>query len=174
MKLMRVAMLMLLLLVLGAVALYQYRSMPSVAFVGGVGDEIHLDDFGATLVSSERRPGLGEGPSHIGAKGVFVLVQVRISNHARRVNFQFEDRYLRLVDKRGREFEVAPEAQKYLRASRASGCAGALPPGGVCTTELVYDVPVDAQDLQLRMRFAGQLLDMLDTLVYGKQRLKLP
>jgi len=171
---MRVAMLMLLLLVLGAVALYQYQSLPSVAYVGGVGDEIRLDDFGATLLTSERRSGLGDGPSRVGAKGVFVVLQVRISNHAKRVNFQFEDRYLRLVDKRGREFEVAPEAQKYLRTSRANGCATALPPGGVCTTELVYDVPLDAEDLQLRMRFAGQLLDMLDTIMFGKQRLKLP
>ncbi|HTE06618.1 MAG TPA: DUF4352 domain-containing protein [Planctomycetota bacterium] len=171
---MRIAMLMIVLLALGAVALFQYRSMPSVAFTGGVGDEIHIDDFGATLLGSHRQAGLGEGPSRVGAKGVFVLVDVRISNHAKRVNFEFKDSYLRLVDSQGREHEVAPEAQKYLRTSHADGCGSALPPGGMCTTQLVYDVPLDATELSLRLRFAGQVFDMLDTILFGKQRLKLP
>jgi hypothetical protein len=174
MKLMRVALLMLVLLVLGAVAAYQYQTLPSVAFTGGPGDEIRIDDVGATVISCQRLAGLGDGPSRIGAKGVFIVVQARIANHAARVNLEFEDRFVRLVDKRGREFEVAPEAQKYLRTSRADGCASALPPGGVCTTELVFDVPLDAEDLQLRLRFAGHLLDMVDTVRFGQQRIRLP
>jgi hypothetical protein len=174
MRLLRVLFLMTVLLGLGAVAVYQYQVLPSVAKVGGVGDEIHIDDVGATLLGGHRVAGVGDGPARVGAKGMFVLVDVRIANHAKRADYQFEDEHLRLVDAAGNEYEVAAEAQKYLRSQHADGCAGALPPGGVCTTQLVFDVPASAGELQLRMKLGSGVMDMLDTVMFGKQRLKLP
>jgi hypothetical protein len=56
---------------------------------------------------------------------------------------------------------------------RADPCAGAIPAGQSCTTELAFDVPDDTHWLELRLSFANAFTDLLDVVFWGPKRIRL-
>ena len=52
-------------------------------------------------------------------------------------------------------------------------CAAAIPAGGSCTTELVFDVPRDARELHLCISCGMAFFDLVDDVVWGRKRIRL-
>jgi hypothetical protein len=168
------------LVVAGAAGLYAWRMQPEQREVHAPGDAVRFDDFRFAVVGARREASLGEGAARAQARGVFVVVQLRVSNDAQRVEFTFRPETLRLVDARGALHELSPAGQAALAALGRDGCRRPLPPGASCIGELAFDVPADALGggepgaLCLRFFFGGALPNLLDLLAYGNRVLALP
>ncbi len=161
---------------IGLAATWYWRSRPERTIVGAVGTgEICIDDFGFTVVASRSIDSLGPPEQPVLPRGRFVVVSLRVNNHAKRVDYRFEPRIARLVGANGEEYEVSPEAQGALDAARSGIPSHATPlhPGESLTTDLVFDVPLAARGLMFRVSFASGLFDAIDVAMFGNQRLRI-
>ncbi len=173
-----------------AMGLYGWRMLPSHRVLLEPGTEARFDDFAFAVTGSRLESALGFGSPGDGApggpagavrvepRGRFVILELRVANHAQRVDFTFRPETVRLIDTRGDEHALSPEGQAALQALGRTGCRDPLPAGGACDTELAFDVPTDAiggdGDLRARLSFGGGILDALDVLLYGNRLLRVP
>ena len=140
------------------------------------GQEIRYDDFAFAVQESRALESLGEDPSAPRAQGVFQLVTLSLVNHASRVDCRLADFTPLLVDAAGVDHAVDEDALRFLAERRGSAdpCAGAVPAGASCTTELVFDVPRDAGELHLRISCGGtRITDLLDCAFFGRKTMRL-
>jgi uncharacterized protein DUF4352 len=142
--------------------------------VVGFNQEVLYDDFAFSVVAVRKSPTLGGGVSQSDASGIYYVVSVKVTNHARRVNYSFKPDSPVLVDDQGREFHASAEGQKAMRVEKLynAGCGEVVRPGSACVTDVVFDVPADARNLHLRMSF-GSVGDLLDKVFYGDRRISL-
>jgi len=167
---------------IGAAGFYKWRMQIEQREVHACGEAIRYDDFTFAVVGARRAASLGEGAAQATARGVFVVVQMRITNEARRVEFTFRPETARLIDARGELHELSPAGQAALAALDPEGCHHPLPPGGTCTVELAFDVAPDALTDPdgapgppfVGFSFGAGILDMLDVIVYGNRLLEVP
>ncbi|HET6202542.1 MAG TPA: hypothetical protein VFI25_07040 [Planctomycetota bacterium] len=131
------------------------------------GEEIRYDDFGFSLLDHRR----SAVPSAAGK--VLLLVDLRVSNHAKRVPFRFDPATVRLLGGDGREFQAVSASRPDLPPGR-DPFERALPPGGSCVAELGFDVPSDLREPRLRISFGRNgFLDLLDDVFWGRKRIRL-
>jgi hypothetical protein len=130
--------------------------------VVGMGQAIQFDDF-AFAVTGVRRIEVADAKR----AGMRYVVKLSVSNRAKRVGFQFRRDSAILVDAKGREYRPTGPAPAN------DPCAGSIPAGGSCTTELAYEVPADVHEPRLRISF-GPAGDFLESLFYGSKRIQLP
>ena len=128
--------------------------------VVGMGQPIRFDDF-AFQVTGVRRIDAA------GPQGRRYVVTLTVTNQAKRVSYQFRRQSAVLVDGRGREYRPSGPAPAN------DPCAGPIPAGGSCRTELVYDLPADVQQPRLRISF-GSVGDALESIIFGSKRIQLP
>jgi hypothetical protein len=141
--------------------------------VASSNEEIRYDDFGFAVTGSRRARSLGSGPAAIVARGTFLVLTFEVRNHAQRVPYRFDDATAVLVDDRGTEYRIAARARAQLVAERGGDpCAGTIPAGGSCTTELAFDVPDDGRGFELRLSFANAFTDLLDLVFWGRKRIR--
>lgn len=135
------------------------------------GQDIQIDDFAFTALSSERAPAIG-GQA---AQGIYYIVPFRVTNRAKVVPFRFVPDMARLVDNRGVEHTPSAQARAawFAAHSQTDACAGQLAAGTDCATVLVYDVPVETQAPLLKIKFGEGLLEVADALTYGNRVIQL-
>lgn len=139
--------------------------------VAGFNQEIQYDDFAFSVQAVRKTKTLGTQA----AQGIYYIVTLKVANHARRVDFQFDNLSAMLADDEGRKFYLSPDGQKALAAARGGSdpCAAALPAGASCVTEIVFDLPADASNPHLRISKGEAVGDILDIIFYGKKIIKL-
>jgi Domain of unknown function (DUF4352) len=159
-----------LLTLLAIVALLNRRTQ-----IVGLNQEIQYDDFAFSVLGVRKARTLDAGLIQKSARGVYFIVTIKVANHAKRVDFTFKRPAASLVDDKGREFHLSEDGQAALDAgaSHASSCAGPIPAGQSCTTEVAFDLPEDASLRYLRMSEGGTVGDVLDVIFYGTKRIEL-
>ena len=105
--------------------------------------------------------------------GVYYVVTIKVSNHARRVDYTFKRNSAVLVDGLGREFRVSKNGQQALETTQGQQCLAPIPAGSSCTIDVVFDLPIDAHVAQLRISEGGLAGDILDVVFFGKKRIAL-
>jgi hypothetical protein len=162
--------LVLVLLGVGALALMNRRDQ-----VASVNEEIRYDDFGYAVTGARYEKVIGTGAAAMAPRGTFCIVTLDVRNHAQRVGYRFDPKIAVLTDDQGHEFDNAPRARSLLNEQGGGDpCAGEVAAGQSCTTDLVFDVPEDSRGLMLRLSYANALTDLLDTVFWGRKRIRLP
>ena len=135
--------------------------------VAAFNQEIQYDDFAFSVTGVRTTHTIGDSV----AQGVYYVVTLKVSNHARRVDYEYKRDSPVLVGGDGRQYHVAFDAQESLDSSRDSDglCSGPIPAGSSCTKEVVFDVAPDITDPRLRVSTGGLAGDILDTIFYGKK-----
>ncbi len=140
----------------------------------GQGGEILWDDFGFGVVSARRATELGPEEQLVRARGVFVVVDLEVTNHAQRVDYDTSKHTAVLHDFAGNEYRVDPWAQAALdsKPGVANRAPARLAAGRSCVTQLVYDVPADASGLYVKISWGGEFVDTVDSVVFGDRRIE--
>jgi hypothetical protein len=143
--------------------------------VVGLNQEIQYDDFAFAALGVRQATTIGDAEGSPRARGVYVIVTMKVANHARRVDFTFDKSTVILLDEQGNEYHWSAEVQRAFDASRPPGesCAAPIAAGASCVTEVVFDVLATARVAQVRIS-GGAVGDVLDTIFYGKKRIALP
>jgi hypothetical protein len=138
----------------------------------GLNQEIQYDDFAFSVVGIRKESSIGKSDSQAPA-GVYYVVAIKVSNHAKRVDYTFKKKSAVLVDNLGREFHLSKGAQKQLESTQGQQCTEAIPAGASCVADVVFELPSDGRALQLRISQGGLAGDILDVVFYGKKRIAL-
>jgi len=140
---------------------------------GRIGSEIRYDDFDFKLCAAQTATDLAGGT--VRPQGVFRILTLQVTNHAKRVDYDTASHRPVLVDRGGRRYDVDPAVQAALAAEK--GLATRPPilhPGEAWRSEIVFDVPPQA-DVELRISWGrgSRLLDFLDWAIMGKRTFRL-
>ncbi|MFY9570551.1 MAG: DUF4352 domain-containing protein [Blastocatellia bacterium] len=138
----------------------------------GLNQEIQYDDFAFSVLGVRKASTLERGDSPV-ADRFYYVVTIRISNHAKRVNYTFKTTAAILVDDRGREFHLSTAGQHALESTLINRCSEPIPAGASCITEIAFDLPAEARPSQLRISEGGAIGDILDVVFYGRKRIEL-
>jgi hypothetical protein len=135
-------------LYLGAVVLVSVISPQRVLVVG---DDRCFDDWCVAAESVAIVSELGRGERAQKAAGTFYVVTLRLSNHARGRPQRASSAAVRLLDGRGRWYEVSPRGQAAFEAEHgpAAPLTATIPVGGSLTTVRVFDLPREARGVGL-------------------------
>jgi hypothetical protein len=137
------------------------------------GEELLFDDFGFSVKDVRTSKTLGP-PDHLAtASGLYWIVDLQVANHAKRVGYKLDSHQPAIVDAEGRRFAVSPEGEAALAAAGdAPKSPSELEHGEKCITRVVFDVPDDAREPRLKIRF-GDVGSALDYLLLGDWSLTL-
>lgn len=139
----------------------------------GLNQEIQYDDFAFSVQGVRKANSLGSGESRTNAEGVYCVVTLKIANHAKRVDYTFKMSSPRLVDVEEKEFRVSVAGQLSLESTIGKQCSSPIPAGASCTSEVVFDLPADAELKQFRISEGGLVGDILDVVFFGRKRIEL-
>lgn len=139
----------------------------------GLNQEIQYDDFAFSVLGIRTAGSLGAATSQFGPNGIYYIVTIQVSNHARRVDFKFKRDSAILVDDKRREFYPSASGQAVLDTAASRECSSPIPAGAACVTEVVFDIPKDSRVSQLRFSEGGLVGDILDVVFHGKKRIEL-
>ena len=158
----------------GLVLLWLLGAQSKHVIVVGLNQEIQFDDFAFSALGTRKAAALGGEGAQKPSEGLYYVVTFKVANHAKRVDFEFNPATTVLVDGAGREYHISAQGQAVLESaqSRQGACKEAVPAGGSCITDLVFDVPVDINNPHIKMSF-GKIGDFLDSIFYGKRRIAL-
>ena len=139
--------------------------------VAGFNQEIQYDDFAFSVQAVRTARSVGDST----AQGIYYVVTLKVSNHARRVDYTFKPDSPVLVASDGKQYRVSVEAQEALDSAGGTGdrCAAPIPAGSSCIKEIVFDVAPDITDPRLKVSTGGLAGDILDTIFYGMKVIKL-
>lgn len=137
----------------------------------GLNQEIQYDDSAFSVRDVRKAESLGTGESQARAQGVYYIVTLKIANHAKRVDYTFRMSSARLVDVEEKEFRMSIDGQQALEASIGKRCSSPIPAGASCISEVVFDLPADAELKHLRISEGGLIGDVLDFVFYGAKRI---
>lgn len=159
----------------GLVLLWLLGAQSKREMIVGLNQEIRFDDFAFSALGSRKAGTLGAADGQKSAEGLYYVITIKVANHAKRVDFQFDPSTAVLVDRAGKEYHVSARGQAALDSTRSQkdACAEALPAGASCITEIVFDVPADITNPHLKMSFGGKVGEFLDTIFYGKRKIAL-
>ena len=133
---------------LGIIALLNRRSQTV-----SLNQEIQYDDFAFAALGARQAATHADAPYAAHEQGVYEIVTMKVINHALRVDFTFDKSTVVLVDEQGKEYHWSADAQRAFDATRRRSelCAGPIPAGASCVTEVVFDVPASARIAQVRV-----------------------
>ncbi len=140
---------------------------------GSLGTKLRYDDFDFTAVSSREVADLVDGK--LKPRGAFRVVELKVENQAKRVDYSTSQHRAILFDERGERIEADLAAMKAFEESLApSARPPALLHAGESTVQTwIFDVPKGAK-CELGISWGGAVVDLLDWAVLGKWRIALP
>jgi hypothetical protein len=164
-----VALLVIAVVLLSILALLNRRNQ-----VVGLNQEIQYDDFAFSVLGTVKANSVGSITTQRSTDGQFYVVTLKVTNHARRVNYRFPKGGAILVDDSGKEYHISGAGQKALdgETTKSGGCESEIPPGASCITDLVFELPKEARISHVRISEGGAVGDVLDTVFYGKKIIK--
>lgn len=141
----------------------------------GPGGEILWDDFGFSVGKSQTVSELGPDDHLVHPSGQFVIVDLNVTNHAKRVDYDTSKHTVVLFDDEGNEYRVDPWAQAALESTPGwtHRPPRRLAAGAAWVTQLVFDVPKNAHGLYLKISWGGAFIDTVDDVVFGDRRMQL-
>jgi hypothetical protein len=106
-------------------------------------------------------------------KGTFVVLRLRVANHAKRVDYALSQHTPVLEDSSGDEFRIDVHATELLaRETAAPALPASIHAGDQISSEIVFDVPSTAKALRLRITW-GEAINTLDQIVCGDRTIML-
>lgn len=137
-----------LILYLGAIAVV---SLASPQRVLAVGENRCFDDWCVAVEDVMATDVLGQGESSVQADGVFYVVTLRISNHARGRVQRAASAAVHLLDGQGRTYAASPRGQAAFMVQQGATAplTATLGVGQSLEVVQVFDLPPDAHDLGL-------------------------
>lgn len=139
----------------------------------GLNQEIQYDDFAFSVQGVRKTDSLGVGEFNTKPQGLYYVISLKIVNHAKRVDFRFKYESAKVLDVEDKQFGWSPAGQRALESSTRKRCDQPIPAGTSCTTEVVFDLPADAELKHFRISEGGLVGDILDVIFYGKKRIEL-
>lgn len=130
-----------------------------------LGAPARFDDFAFAVVDVRRLASI-EGLKPV--RGSFLVVRLGIRNQAKRVDFRFDAARTLVEGGDGRRFGLDGPATRRMETAPAGlpACDRPIQAGQSCTTDLVFDVPVDIRSPRLRLA-SDPVGDILDGLFEG-------
>jgi hypothetical protein len=138
----------------------------------GLNQEIQYDDFAFSVLGVRKEDTLANGELRVSG-GVYYVVTIKITNHAKRVDYKFKKNSAVLVDAAGREFHLSRSGQEALESAQGRQCTEPIPAGDWCTADVVFELPESARITQFRVSVGGLAGDILDVVFFGKKRIAL-
>ncbi|HEX8088229.1 MAG TPA: DUF4352 domain-containing protein [Blastocatellia bacterium] len=137
--------------------------------------EIQYDDFAFSVLGARVATGMGAGESEANRGAAYYVVTMKVTNHARKVDYTLDKKVAILIDDSGREYHQSPGGQRALDSAREQKdeCGEPIPAGASCTTEIVFELPPAARAARLRVSGGGPAGDILDTIFYGRKTIEL-
>src|SRR5262245_14450376 len=139
----------------------------------GLNQEIQYDDFAFSVLGVRKATALGREYAQERAKGVYYIVTVKVANHAKRVDYTFKKASAIIVDVEQKEFHLSVSGQQALESTSGTQCSSRIPAGASCVSELVFDVPADAELTHFRISEGGLAGDILEVVFFGRKRIEL-
>ncbi|HKA21730.1 MAG TPA: DUF4352 domain-containing protein [Blastocatellia bacterium] len=139
----------------------------------GLNQEIQYDDFAFSVQGVRTTNSLGSGEFRTRPQGLYYIISLKIANHAKRVDFRFKYESAKLIDIEDKQFGLSPAGQRALEAETGKRCDKPIPAGASCVTEVVFDLPADAELKHFRISEGGLVGDILNVIFYGKKRIEL-
>ena len=135
------------------------------------GQELRADDFGFSIVSVRQLDKIGDGDESVRPRGKFLVVDIKVANHAKRVDFRFDPQIAILEDALGRKYALAAPAQNIV--DRWGMTPTTLKQGEDCQRRIAFDVPVNIPEPRLKIVFGGRIGEILDWFIYGDRALRI-
>ena len=114
------------------------------------GTDVCFDDWCATVEGMDTASTLGTGSNEIRASGKYIILRVRMSNHARGIAQKPSEPRIHIIDAEGHYWAFSKEGQQALART-----AGAQPELGArlelhetLETRIVFDIPPNATGLK--------------------------
>ena len=154
-------------MILGLVAAYILLWLVFFAFRQDkevpLGVDSCFDDWCAMVTGAEYPVTLGRPDRPVYPQGQFILLYVRMSNHARRVGQKPSFPRVVLLDARGRSWGYSERGQAALEVSEGpqEPLDSYLAVHQSIETGIVFDVPTDAKGLKARIEEGPPFLDYL-------------
>ena len=123
--------------------LWMFFYLKSSEIIVPLGTDICFDDWCATITKAEQMKNLGvEKP-----KGQFIILHIRMSNHARGIAQKPSEPRVYIVDGRGHTFSISETGQKALQAliGKQLPIDEKLELHQSLETQLVFDIPSDVK-----------------------------
>jgi hypothetical protein len=105
--------------------------------------DICFDDWCATVTGFDTAEALGTGPDEIRPKGIFIILHVRMSNHARGIAQTPSEPRIHIVDGQGHFWGFSADGQKALASAegKQKDIGERLELHESLDTKLVFDIP---------------------------------
>lgn len=113
------------------------------------GTDICFDDWCATVTKTERPEILGNDGHILQPHGQFVILHIRMSNHARGIAQKPSEPRISIIDGKGNSWSFSEEGQLALEMERGRQIPidSRLELHQSLETELVFDIPADVKNL---------------------------
>jgi hypothetical protein len=138
----------------------------------GLNQEIQYDDFAFSIQGVRKTDSLGNGEFKVTPQGLYYIITLKVANHAKRVDYRFRYESAKVIDVDDTQFGFSPAGQRALESATGKLCADPIPAGASCSTEVVFDLPADAELKHFRISEGGLAGDILDVIFYGKKRIE--
>lgn len=135
------------------------------------GQEIVWDDFGFALEGVSESTEVGPPGERVRPKGRFVVVHLRTTNHAQRVDYDLAGHTPLLESESGARWSPDPAATSALRRELGLAAPTSIAPGAKDVSPFVYDVPAGSVPVRVRITWGGDALQTLDLILFGDRAL---
>ncbi|MCY2959708.1 MAG: hypothetical protein NTY35_06040 [Planctomycetota bacterium] len=135
------------------------------------GKEILWDDFGFALEDVSKVAEVGSAGEILRPAGQFVVVRLRTTNHAQRVDYDLASHVPILENAAGDHWAPDPAATSALRRELGVGAVSGIAAGEVDVSPFVFDLPLGVEPARVRITFGGEALQMLDLVLFGDRAL---
>ena len=128
------------------------RSSAPAQTAFGVGDEATVGDLTYKVNSSSEKSSVGSSAFAKTTEGKFVIVNVTVRNNANETK-TIDSSLFKMKDGAGREFDYSTEGNTaHMLSGGEDFFLQQVQPGLTVTGEIVFEVPADSDNLQLRVR----------------------
>lgn len=138
------------------------------------GSEIVYDDFGFIPGRAEETRSIGSAVAESGKS--FYIVDIAVSNHAKRVSFDFDPRIVKVRTAAGDWLPLSDQGQRALETKEKARYSAGMRVyrGGTKRVRLVFSGKSREKKLFVRFIFRGTAVAVLDALFYGNREVRLP
>ena len=115
-----------------------------------LGTDVCFDDWCATITSIEHPDSLGKGNQTVYPQGQFVILHIKMSNHARGIAQKPSEPRIHIIDENGRSWSFSEAGQQALETQTGKQISfdSRLELHQSLETQLVFDIPVNAKQLK--------------------------
>jgi hypothetical protein len=115
-----------------------------------LGSDVCFDDWCASVTGAENPALLGDGSGGVRPNGQFVVLHVRMSNHARGIAQKPSEPRIHIIDSQGRSWSASEAGQHLLELTRGlqSALDARLELHQSIETQIAFDIPAGATGLK--------------------------